>query len=95
MAWLKTFLVKQKETPGIKDHNGQLLYGEEEVANGWKEFFEKPYGDETMNEATQENEEQIDDDIIDNYIVRKEFGKAVRELLRKEPLDEMNYQRMC
>lgn len=79
----KLFGEGKKKASIIKDKKGQLLYEEKEIVNRWKEYIQKLYGDEPMNENIKNiNEEQIEDNIGD--ILRGEFDKAMEELKKQE-----------
>ncbi|KAI5692524.1 hypothetical protein M8J77_008381, partial [Diaphorina citri] len=87
----KFFGEKKNRASGIKDENGQYLYEEKLVAKRWREYIEKLYGDETMDEKVIENEEEVSGENRGEYILEEEFERALKELKsRKAPgIDEI------
>uniref|UniRef100_A0A8D8Z0H2 Craniofacial development protein 2 n=1 Tax=Cacopsylla melanoneura TaxID=428564 RepID=A0A8D8Z0H2_9HEMI len=80
----KFFGEKKNKTTGIQDEKGQYLYDEEDVARRWKEYLEKLYGNEDMDNEVLETEQLSDPENQGEPILREEFDKALKDLKCKK-----------
>jgi len=64
----------------LKDANGNLLLGQKERADRWKEYIEGLYWGEEMGQDIIEEEAMVDEDNIGDPILRSEFDRALKDL---------------
>lgn len=78
---VKKFFGDKRKASGIKDEHGQYLLEENEIAQRWKRYVDKLYGNEELTENLIENEEEVTTEMrahIERRI-RKSFKGDERE----------------
>ena len=80
----ETFREKRKACMNIKSSDGKPLLGREEKAERWKEHIEGFYKGKKLDEHVLEREEEVDEDVMEDPILRSQFDRSLKDLSRSK-----------
>jgi len=79
------FNEKKSQCTHVKDKEGNLLIGEIEIANKWKEYVEALYGEEENSDLLVENLTDGDfNSNADTRILKSEFEDAIKTMKKNK-----------